>query len=259
MISNVAGCFLKRCFLLARVLACQARPCELVAHDHLTLIAWSGTDAMLWAMSRGFIGNLTWLALLLALPAGSASAAPRRYAIDPASSRVLVHVGRSGLLGFAGHEHEVIAPVHDGVAVIDLDHPETSSVELTIRAAALHVTGQGEPPGDVPKVQQAMLGPECLDAARFPTIRFVSKAVAVGGKGGGALDLALRGDLTIHGVTREVLVPVRVLLGAGAVTVTGTTKLRQTQFGIQPISKAGVVNVKDELLLEWHLEARPTP
>jgi polyisoprenoid-binding protein YceI len=196
---------------------------------------------------------------LLSLAGGSASAAPRRYPIDPASSRVLIHVGKAGLLGFAGHEHEVIAPVHDGVATIDVDHPELSSVELTIHAAALHVTGRGEPPGDVPKVQQAMLGPECLDAGRFPTIRFVSKAVSVGNRSAGALDLALRGDLTIHGVTREVLVPVRLLVGPQSVTATGTTKLRQTQFGIQPISKAGVVNVKDELLLEWHIQARPAP
>jgi polyisoprenoid-binding protein YceI len=244
----VAGYFLKRCFLPAKL-----DHCELVAHDHLTLIASAGTDAMLWAMSRGLMLGALWLSL----SAGPASAAPRRYAIDPTSSRVLIHVGRAGLLGFAGHEHEVIAPVRDGVAVIDVDHPEQSSVELTILAASLRVTGRGEPPGDVPKVQQAMLGPECLDAGRFPTIRFVSKAVSVGNRAGGALDLALRGDLTIHGVTREVLVPVRLLVEPASVTVTGTTTLRQTQFGIQPISKAGVVNVKDELVLAWRLEARP--
>src|SRR5262249_2579681 len=64
-----------------------------------------------WAMSRGLALGLALLSLS-AGSGGTASAAPRRYAIDPASSRVLIQVGRAGVLGFAGHEHEVIAPVH---------------------------------------------------------------------------------------------------------------------------------------------------
>src|SRR5438045_3113325 len=108
------------------------------------------------------------LALVLAVPA--VHAAPRRYQLDPAQSRVEIHVGKTGLFGFAGHEHEVVAGAFRGSATFDPDRAATSTVDLTFDAGALRVTGQGEPAGDAPKVQAAMLGPECLDAGRFPTI-----------------------------------------------------------------------------------------
>ena len=48
---------------------------------------------------------------------------------------------------------------------------------LSFDAAALKVTGEGEPAKDVPKVQAKMVGPEVLDAARFPSITFRSRSV----------------------------------------------------------------------------------
>ena len=142
------------------------------------------------------------VALVLSLCATSASAAARRYAIEPASSQVVIHVGKAGLFRVAGHEHEVVAPIHRAIAVVDRDHLESSSVELTFEAAELRVTGRGEPADDVPKVQQAMVGPECLDASRFPTIRFVSRAVTVKAGTADGFDVLVRGDLTLHGVSR---------------------------------------------------------
>jgi hypothetical protein len=38
---------------------------------------------------------------------------------------------------------------------------------------------------------------------------------------------------------------------------TGATTIRQTDFGITPISVAGVVKVKNELALRWGLVGRP--
>ena len=100
-----------------------------------------------------------------------------------------------------------------------------SSVDLTFDAGALRVTGQGEPAGDVPQVQAAMVGATCLDAGRFPTIRFVSKSVAAAGtagpKGG---DLALRGALTLHGVTRPFTL--RVHLDVTGQTLEATDRRR---------------------------------
>jgi len=186
----------------------------------------------------------------------TASAEPRRFAIDPAVSHFVVHVGKTGIFGFAGHEHEVVAPIHDGAVILDRDHLESSSVELTFAAAALHVTGRGEPPDDVPKVQAAMVGPECLDAERFRTIRFVSNRVQVTANAGASVDVVVSGVLNIHGVSREVSIPVRLVLTEDTIRATGGTRLQQTAFGIQPISVGGVVKVKDELELDWHLQAR---
>jgi polyisoprenoid-binding protein YceI len=203
------------------------------------------------------------LALLLVVVASrltsEASAEPGRYAVELGTSRVTIHVGKTGLFGFAGHEHEVVAPLQQGRIRVDRDHLESASVELIFEAAALRVTGREEPAADVPKVQAAMVGPDCLDAGRFPTIRFVSKAVKVTGNGSNGVDVVIRGEVNIHGVSREISVPAHVVFTQGAIRVNGTAKLQQTAFGIHPITVGGVVKVKDELDLDWHVEARATP
>jgi len=209
---------------------------------------------MVWKREVGLL-----LVLLLPVLATAASAEPRRYTVDPASSQFVVHVGKTGIFGFAGHEHEVTAPVHAGTITIDRDHLEASSVELTLEAAALRVTGRGEPADDVPKVQAAMVGPNCLDADRHPTIRFASKSVKATVAADGSVDAIVRGDLSVHGVSREVLVPVHVTISGASLDAMGTMKVQQTAFGIRPITVAGVVKVKDELGIEWRLRARPAP
>jgi polyisoprenoid-binding protein YceI len=195
--------------------------------------------------------GLTATALALVLAAPGAHAAPRHYALDPAQSRVEIHVGKTGLFGFAGHEHEVVATGFRGSVTFDPDRAAGSTVDLTFDVAALRVTGQGEPAGDVPRVQAAMVGPECLDAARFPTIHFVSTGVADAGAANVGRDFTVRGALTLHGVTRPLAVRVHVADLGDRLTATGQTTLRQTDFGITPISKAGVVKVKDELTIVW--------
>jgi polyisoprenoid-binding protein YceI len=201
--------------------------------------------------------SLLLLLLLPPPPSGKAGAADSRpFKIDTAASRVLVHVGKSGLFAFAGHEHEIIAPIRAGTVTLDPDHIERSSVELTFSAAQLRVAGRGEPDKDVPKVQQAMVGPDCLDAARFPDIRFVSRVVSRMRGAPAGLEVEVRGTITLHGFSREVAVPVHVTLGRDSLIATGTMTLRQSDFGISPISVAGVVKVKDAVTLEWYLVAR---
>src|SRR5689334_15927637 len=148
----------------------------------------------------------------LGLAARAAHAAPSRFEVDAQASRVLIHVGKSGVFGFAGHEHEVIAPAVRGIVTADAEQLAQASVEVTFDAAALRVTGAGEPGKDVPDVQRTMLGPECLDVARFPSIRFESRAVTDAGPEPGGRRVAIHGALTLHGVTRAITFPARVAI-----------------------------------------------
>jgi polyisoprenoid-binding protein YceI len=199
--------------------------------------------------------------LLLAglVPAGIASAEPIRYLLDPGASRLVVHVGKTGLFGFAGHEHEVVADSITGTFSVDLRQLEKASVDLTIAAPRLRVTGKGEPAKDVPKVQETMTGPSCLDAARFPAIRFVSRAISIKPSVGAKHNLEILGDLTLHGVTRKLTVPVEVELGGDQLTGRGRTIIHQRDFGITPISVGGVVKVENDVALEWLLVGRRAP
>jgi polyisoprenoid-binding protein YceI len=188
------------------------------------------------------------------LPIGAA-AQPAEYVVDAARSSVRIHVGKSGAFSFAGHRHQVEAPV-SGTIRADPASPATSSVELRFTSAGLRVRPEGEPAGDAPKVQEVMQGPKVLDVGRFPEIRFVSKAVQGRAAGGSAYDLTVVGDLTLRDVSRELMVPVRVALEGTALTATGRTLLRHDQFGLKPVSAAGgTVKVANDLRVEFTIVA----
>jgi polyisoprenoid-binding protein YceI len=194
----------------------------------------------------------------LALAAWTSARAADVYEVDPGTSTMTIHVGKAGLFSFAGHEHEVTAPIASGRIEADAADLARSSVTLRFRAADLRVTGKDEPPNDLPKVQEAMLGPKVLDVVRFDTIEFTSRTVVGRALPDGVFDLRLEGDLALHGVTRPVTVPVRVRRAAdGTLSAEGTAVVRQTDFGIKPVSVAGVVNVKNDLGLTFHVLARP--
>ena len=194
--------------------------------------------------------------LALGLGQGAAQAEPRELTLDAQASRIVIHVGKSGMLRFAGHEHDVLVDSLRGKAVVDPERIERSSVDVTIDAASLRATRKGAPAKDLAEVQANMMGPKCLDAARFPGIRFVSKAVSGGRAAVGARDLTIRGDLTLHGVTREITLPVRLQIGPDSLEATGTMTIRQRDFGITPVSIAGLVSVKNELPVTWRFVAR---
>jgi polyisoprenoid-binding protein YceI len=221
----------------------------------MTLFAFTGSDLTFVTMTR--LRLAFSLLSMLALSTGTASAEPQPYTIDEAGSRIVIHVGKTGVFGFAGHEHEVVAPLHRGALVVDPAHVEASSADLSFDARALRVTGRGEPPKDVPKVQETMSGPTCLDAGRFPEIRFVSKAVTVTRPA--PLEVTVRGTLTLHGVSREIAVPVRVDLRSDLLDAQGTVALKQSDFGMKPVSVGGVVKVEDEVKIALRLVAHRAP
>ena len=194
------------------------------------------------------------LAFGSALPA---AAATRTYVIDASASAVQVHVGKSGVFGFAGHTHEVVAERFEGRVDADPDDLALSSVELSFEASGLKVSGQGEPEGDAPKVQEVMAGPKVLDVSRFPAIRFRSRQVSGRRAADGVYELQVAGEVSLHGVSREVTLPVRVELSGATLTASGRTALAQRAFGIEPVSAGGgTVKVKNEVGVEFRIVAR---
>ena len=201
--------------------------------------------------------SLRWsLSLLAVLSAVPAAAASRTYAVDAGASEVRIHVGKAGAFGFAGHTHEVVAPVK-GEVVADPDNLGGSSVSLTFDASAMKVLAEGEPAGDPPKVEEAMKGPKLLEVAHFPTITFKSQKVTGRPSTRGAYDLEVAGDMTIHGVTRPLTLPVHVEVAGDMLTATGKAVLRHDQFGLQPVSAGGgTVKVKNEIGVTYRIVAR---
>jgi polyisoprenoid-binding protein YceI len=196
-------------------------------------------------------------ALVIVFAGRGLIAEQQTFRVDPANSATKIHVGKAGMFSFmAGHTHEVAGPIQSGEVVVDPEAPAGARIRLTIATSELEVSAASEPTGDAPKVQEAMAGPKVLDAAQHPRITYESTSVTSKEQRGNQLDLVVSGKLTIRGVTQPVTVPVHAVLADTTLTASGRFKIKQSAFGITPISVGGVVAVKDELEIEFSIAAR---
>lgn len=124
--------------------------------------------------------NATHLRSMLAtwaiLAAVMAAQGPEQFVIDATETTMIIDVGRAGIFRFAGHDHEVAVPAVKGRIALDRSNITRSSVSAEFDAAALKVTGKGEPPEDVPEVQRVMLSDRVLDVQRTRRSRFSPEA-----------------------------------------------------------------------------------
>ena len=126
-----------------------------------------------------------------------------------------------------------------GVVTIDEKDISNLKVELTIDAASVST--------DHAKRDEHLRGPDFFDVAKYPTISFVSKKVIKAGPE----KLKVTGDLTIHGVTREVTLDVegptsevKDPWGNFRRGATATTKINRKDFGLtwnRALETGGVV------------------
>jgi polyisoprenoid-binding protein YceI len=172
-----------------------------------------------------------------------AIAAAQDHAIDTDRSTITIHVGKAGLLSAAGHEHWVNAPIASGVV-----NESTPRVEFTVESAKMRV--KEDPKIDEKDQAQIQKDMETmtLDVAHFREIKFQSTHVE---KTGDAW--RVDGSLSLHGVSKPVTVTVKRVGEA----YTGTTVLKQTEFGIKPISVAGgTIKIKNEIEVSFMIFAR---
>lgn len=183
-----------------------------------------------------------WMTLLACalLTLAPALAATQIHKIDVEHSRLTIHVFKTGLFAFAADNHEINAPIAAG----ELDDPLTS-VSFTVPTARITVLDPHMDPGKRAQVQANMVGPEVLDTAKYPEITF--KSTSINAASGG---WDVTGDLTLHGVTRPIQLHVTETGGR----YQGSTTLKQTDFGIRPITiVGGTVKVKDVVQIDFDI------
>jgi polyisoprenoid-binding protein YceI len=95
-----------------------------------------------------------------------------------------------------------------------------------------------------------------LETTKYPAIVFKSAQVAVSKRNNGEYEVTIRGDLTLHGITRSVRIEAQMTLYDSTLRAHGEFSLGQTDYGIKPISvAAGTVKVKNELTLSFDIVA----
>ena len=153
-------------------------------------------------------------------------------------------------------KHLVVATVRgqfdkvSGSVVIDPLNPAESRIHAVIDAASIDTR---EPQRDA-----HLRSPDFLDVEQFPTIEFRSTRVARTKDG-----YAVTGDLTIHGVTRSVILAVEATddeirdhVGNVKRAATATTKINRKDFGLtwnDALETGGFV-VGDEIRIEIDVE-----
>ncbi len=199
-----------------------------------------------------------WIIALAAAPSGAP--AQTAYEISPARGKIELNVYKEGFFKAFGHDHTISANRFSGRVLFAPGKPENSSVVLRIDADSLTVLDPGTPEKDRKEVQSTMLGEKVLDAARFPEIHFESSKVSVTSAAPNSWQASVSGPLQIHGVTKEVTIPVMLQLLGGELFATGSVNILQSDFGIAPVKAGGgAVKVKDRLRIRFEMHARPRP
>ena len=132
------------------------------------------------------------LALVLILPA-LALAEPATYKVDADHSGVSFTI-RHFVSNVPGRFRDF-----DGVIKYDPKNPAASSVEFTVQAASIDTANNNR--------DEHLRSADFFDVQKFPTLTFTSTKVVP--KGSNTLDVT--GNLTMHGVTKQITIPVEVM------------------------------------------------
>ncbi|TVO51590.1 YceI family protein [Denitromonas halophila] len=189
-----------------------------------------------------------------------------RYQVASARSDVRFVVYRAGRLAALGHNHVIRAgQVNGQIALAPTLSQSSFSLRLPVTQFtvdppdARHDEGEGfevQPSADaIAGTRRNMLGARVLDADNYPTVRIDAVAVQ------GALptvDATVR--LRLREVSRDVRVPVTVVQSDHELIATADFKIRQTDFGITPMSVfGGALQVADAVTVRMRLVATRAP
>jgi polyisoprenoid-binding protein YceI len=176
------------------------------------------------------------IALLLTLSA----AAQDTWQIDPPHASAQFSVKHLGVSTVRGAFTKV-----SGTVQYDPNNPGKTSIQITIDAASVDTR--------VEMRDKDLRSPNFFDVEKYPTITFSSKKVEAAGAG----KLKVTGDLTIHGVTKEVVLdvdgpsaPMKDPWGNMRMGASATTKVIRQDFGMK--ADPGVVG--DEISITIDVE-----
>ena len=156
--------------------------------------------------------SLLLLAALLGW-SGFAGADPVRYRIQPEASEVTFKA-TSRLMNADGRFGRM-----SGEVTVEGENPATARISVTVEAASID-TGIG-------MRDNHLRSEDFFEVKRFPAIAFESSRVEVAGK-----RAVVFGRLSIHGVTREVTIPVEVALSPAALVASGEFVVDRRECGL---------------------------
>jgi len=169
-----------------------------------------------------------------------------RFRLDPLKSKFVVHADRTGIAWFKGKSHFIAARDFSGEASLSTDTVNPASLEITVKTASLEETGVAFTDPQKATIKKE-LDELVLDSGKYPEITFRSTKV-IGKAIGGAFEVKIDGDLSLHGVTKHIIIPAHVSLDGEQLRATGEFKIDRKDFGVNATDAFhGFVRVKHKL------------
>jgi len=176
--------------------------------------------------------------VLLLLGASPTWADTVRYPLGPSHGNVSFKA-TSRLVDADGRFHRF-----QGEVRVDPKALEQAVVSLTIDAASVD-TG-------ILRRDDHLRSEDFFHVTRFPQITFTSRRVALADS-----KVLVTGDLTLHGVSREVTVPVELELSAGALRARGEFTIRMSEYDMT--YRSWFNPLRDEVRILFDLRGVPAP
>ncbi|MBI2433787.1 MAG: YceI family protein [Candidatus Hydrogenedentes bacterium] len=217
------------------------------------------------------------LALCLGL-CGAAYAGPYQILDEDPLLAIVIH--KEGIAAAKAHNHIIVAPYKSATLDYTPDAPEKTQFSLAFPVSELApdaaqarakwspvMIEKGvleepfeEMPADAPdKIRKTMLGPEQLDAEKYPDIKVTLKSLEPKAQDGGEKKTyTATFDFTLHGKTVEGTLDATLTTEGERLHVKALGAGRFTQFGIKPFSAmAGTMRNKDEFTIVVQFTAAP--
>jgi polyisoprenoid-binding protein YceI len=177
------------------------------------------------------------------------------YVIDPRASRFSVQAFATGMLSAMGHNPTIGIRTFTGQVDFNPESVEGARFRLSIKADSLGVLDDVSEK-DRREMEQIM-NERILEPLKYPEILYDAPAISVTRLQGNLYSAELSGSLSFHGMTQAQRVIARIADFGEMLRASGDFTLRQSDYGIKPISVAGgALKVKDELKFSFEFVAR---
>ena len=153
-----------------------------------------------------------------------------KYRLDPDRSTFLALANRAGIAWFKGKSHRIAVKDFSGEASLSLDAIDPASLTLDIKSSSL---GETSPvfSAKEKEIIDGEINNIVLETAKYPDITF--KSTGIDGKfKNGFYNVIVRGDITLHGVTRSIAIPATVTLDGDTFRAKGEFSLNRKKFGV---------------------------
>jgi polyisoprenoid-binding protein YceI len=167
----------------------------------------------------------------------------RERPIDTGRSTITVRVQRAAVLGISARDYWIDAPIASG----KIDEAERR-VELTIETAKMTIKPDPNVNSKVRDRIQGEMDSITLEPDKYPEIVFRSTRIGLGSDG----RIKVEGTLTAHGTSRMISFDVN----RDGDSYSGHLSLKQTDFGMKPISLGGgIIHAEDSADIDFKIAA----